>query len=127
MAFSVIEWFVFVFSIIVIVKLLVVSFKPKSWLNIVKPLYKSHIMLFVVELILAAALFYYLLMELTIVQIMATIVLGALLTGMTFAVYGKETIDWAKKLLKQKTMVKRAWLPILIWLALVIWALVSLF
>ena len=127
MAFGVVEWFVLVFSIIVVVKLVTVIFSPKTWFNIVKPLYKSHIVLFVVELILAAILFYYLLMNLTIIQIFGAIVLGALLTGMTFAVYGKETLDWAKKLLREKTLIKKAWLPILIWLVLVIWVLVELF
>lgn len=127
MAFTVIGWFVLVFSILAIVKLVVVSFKPKSWLKIVEPLYKAHIMLFIVELILAAVLLYYLLMDLTIIQIFGGIVLGALLTGMTFAIYGKETLEWGRKLLKEKTMIKRAWLPILIWLALSIWALTSLF
>ena len=127
MAFGIVEWFVLVFSILVVVKLVIVSFRPKSWLNLVKPLYKSHIVLFIVELILAAALFYYLFKEITIVQIVGGIVLGALLTGMTFAIYGKETLEFGKKMLKEKTLIKRAWLPILIWLALAIWAIVSLF
>jgi hypothetical protein len=127
MAFGVIEWFVLVFSILAIVKLITVSFSPRSWLNVVKPLYKAHIILFIIEIVLAAALLYYLLMDLTIIQIMGGIVLGALLTGMTFAVYGKETLEWGKKLLREKTLLRRAWLPILIWLALVIWVLIELF
>jgi hypothetical protein len=127
MAFSVVEWFVFVFAVLALVKLIIVSFNPKTWLNIVKPLYKSHVILFIVELILAAILFYYLLMSLTIVQIFGGIVLGALLTGMTFAIYGKETIAWAEKLLKGKTILKKAWLPLLIWLALTVWVLLALF
>lgn len=127
MTFTIVEWFILVFAILGLVKLVTVSIKPKAWLKIVEPLYKSHIILFVVELILAATLFYYLMKEITFLQIIGGIVLGALLTGMTFAVYGKETIEWAKKLLKEKTMIKRAWLSILIWFILLVWALASLF
>jgi hypothetical protein len=127
MAFSVIEWFVLVFVILAIIKILICSFDPKAWLKFVKGLYKNPVVLFIVELILAAVLFYYLLMELSVVYIMAVIVLGALLTGMSFAVYSKETIAWGGKILKGKTILNKAWLPILIWLALSIWVLVELF
>ena len=127
MAFSVIEWFVLVFAILVIIKLLVCSFNPKAWLKFAKGLYKNGVVLFIVELILAAILFYYLFMELSIIYIMAVIVLGALLTGMSFAIYNKETIAWGSKILKGKTLWNKAWLPILIWLALSIWVLIELF
>lgn len=126
MTFTVVEWFVLVFSILALVKLLTVAIKPKGWLKVVKPLYKANIVLFVLELILAAILLYYLLQEITLVQVFGGIVLGALLTGMTFAVYGKETLDLGNKLLKTSVM-RRAWLPILIWLALSVWVLVELF
>jgi len=123
MAFTVVEWFVLAFSILAIVKILTVSFNPKGWLNLVEGLYKSSMLLFVAELVLAAILFYHLLREITIVQILAGLVLGALLTGMTFAAYGRETIDWGKKILKGKTLLNRVWLPLLVWLALSVWAL----
>ena len=127
MAFTVVEWFVLAFAVLALVKLLVVSFNARAWLKIVRPLYKSLIVLFIVELILAAILFYYLNQQLTIIQIFGGLTLGALLTGMTFAVYGKETLSWAQKLLNTKSLLRKAWIPILIWLALAIWALVSLF
>ncbi|HUW43403.1 MAG TPA: hypothetical protein VMV95_00360 [Bacillota bacterium] len=127
MVFGVIEWFVLVFVILAIIKIIVVSFNPKEWFKFAKSLYKNGAVLFIVELILAAVLFYFLLAELSLVHIMAVIVLGALLTGMTFALYNKETIDWAGKILKGKTLWNKAWLPLLIWLALSIWVLVELF
>ena len=127
MAFSIIEWFVLVFAILVIIKLLICSFNPKAWLKFAKSLYKNGIVLFMVELILAAILFYYLFMELSIIYIMAAIVLGALLTGMSFAIYNKDSISFAGKILKGKTLLNKAWLPILIWLALAIWVLIELF
>lgn len=127
MAFSIIEWFVLVFVILAIIKILICSFNPKAWLKFAKSLYKNGPVLFIVELILAAILFYYLFMELSIIYIMAVIILGALLTGMSFAIYNKETIAWGSKILKGKTILNKAWLPLLIWLALSIWALIELF
>lgn len=126
MAFNAVEIIALVVSILIIVKLLVISFSPKSWYNLAKSLYKSSIVLFVVELILAGVVFYYLLQSFTIVEIMAVITLGALLTGMSFALYAKEFMGLAGKMLGKGTL-KRMWLPILIWLALAVWTLVELF
>ena len=126
MAFNAVEIIALIFAVLVIVKLLVVSFSPKSWLALAKSLYKTPMVLFIVELILAAVVFYYLLIELTVVQIFAAVTLGALLTGMSFAIYGKETIAWGTKLLDRNTP-KKIWLPILIWLALAVWVLITLF
>ncbi len=126
MAFNAVEIIALVVSILIIIKLLVISFSPKSWYGLAKSLYKSSIVLFVVELILAVIVFYFLLQSFTIVEIMAVITLGALLTGMSFALYAKETLALASKMLGKGTL-KRMWLPILLWLALAVWTLVELF
>ena len=126
MAFNSVEIIALLDSVLIIVKLLVISFSPRYWLKLTKGLYKSSVGLFVVELILAVIVFYFLLQSFTIVEIMAVITLGALLTGMTFALYAKEILGLASKILG-KGMLKRMWLPILIWLALAVWTLVELF
>jgi hypothetical protein len=117
-----------VLAILGLIKLAIVVFNAKTWLNVVKFLYGNAVLTFIAELVLAAVLFYYLLQSgMTIVPIMAVVAFGALLTGMTFAVYAKETIAWAGKFLNSKTLLRRAWLPILIWLALIVWTLVEIF
>ncbi len=126
MGFNVIEWFVIAFSILAIVKLLFVVFNPKAWFKVVKSLYSKGNLLFLVELILAFVLFYYLSMQISIVQIVAGLVLGALLTGMSFAVFSKDTIAWGDKILKTKNILSKVWIPALLWLALSIWALSQL-
>lgn len=99
---------------------------PKIWMNLIKKLYSKPRALFIIELILAGIVLYYLIQNgFTMVQIMAVVAFGALLTGMTMAWYGKETISWAKDILK-KGIWKKSWLPILIWVALMIWALLEL-
>lgn len=127
MALGAVEIAALVLSVLVVVKLVVVIFNAKTWMKIVKPLYKNPVVLGLIEIILAGVLFYYLIQQFTIVQIMSVIALGALLTGLTFTFYAKETLSWAQKLLKKKSMIKRAWLPILIWLVLVVWTLIELF
>jgi hypothetical protein len=126
MAFNALEIAALVLAVLVLVKVLVVSFNARAWMKVVRFLYSNRALLFIVELVLAAVLFYYLIQQMTIVQIMSVVALGALLTGMVFAVYARETIAWASKFLNSKSLMKRAWLPILIWLALVIWTLVEL-
>jgi len=120
---------VLILAILVVIKLLVLAIKPKAWLNLAKSLYGNPLITGLVIVILAIILFYYLLMQLTIVQIMAAIALGALLTALSFTLFGKETIAWANKILKNKKILwsPGAWFVWLIWLVLIGWALYALF
>ena len=127
MAFSAIEIAALALVILGLIKLVILSFNAKTWIKVVKTIYGNPVVTFTVELVLAVVLFYYLLQQFTIVQIMSVIALGALLTGMSLAVYGKETSAWASKILKKKSLVRKAWLPILIWLGLTVWTLIELF
>ncbi len=126
MAFNSVEIIALIVSILIIVKLLIISFSPRSWMKFAKGFYKSSMGLFVVELILAVIVFYFLLQSFTIVEIMAVITLGALLTGMTFALYANEMRGLINKMLAGSVL-RKLWLPILIWLALAVWTLVALF
>ena len=118
---------ILVFAILAVIKLLFLVFNPKAWMKFAISLYRNPAVLGLIELVLALIVFYYLLQSLTIVQIMGGIVLGALLTGMSFAAYGPETINWAKKITKTSSILKKAWIPTLIWLILIIWTLKELF
>lgn len=126
MNFTSIEILALIFAVAVIIKLVIVSLSPKGWKGFVKSLYGNPTLLAVFELILAGIVFYYLIQELSLVQIFACLVLGALLTGMTFAVYGKELMPVFQKMLNGNIL-KKAWLPILVWLALAIWVLKEIF
>ena len=127
MALDALGIIIFVFAILGIIKLLFLVFSPKSWTKFAISLYRNPVVLMVIELVLALIVLFYLLKTLTIVQIMGGIVLGALLTGMSFAAYGPETIAWAKKIMKTSSILKKAWIPALIWLILIIWTLKELF
>ena len=122
MAFNTVEIFVLVFVLLVILKLFLVSFSSKRWFSLVKKLYSNSNLLVVVELILAVIIIYFLLDSMTVVEIIAGALVGALLTGMTFAVHSKEIIPIFEKMSKGKIL-KRAWIPIIAWLILSLWAL----
>jgi len=120
---------VLLFAILVVIKFLVLAIKPRAWLNFAKSLYKNPLITGLVEVILAAVLFYYLLMQLTILQIMAAVTLGALLTALSFTIYGKDLIPFASKLIRNKRVLwsPRAWFVWLIWFVLLGWAVYTLF
>lgn len=127
MAFNAIEIIALVFVLTGLVKILIILVKRNSWASFVKSIYSKPNVLMLVELVLAGIVLYYLSQSgLTIVQIMACVVLGALLTGMTFAAYGKELISPMIKLLKTNAW-KKAWIPILVWIILMVWTLGKLF
>jgi len=116
-----------IFVIAGLIKLLVLLIIPKSWTSFVKNLYKRPNLLLGVELILTVIVLYYLIQYLSIIQIIGGVILGALLTGMTFAAYGKELTPFITKLFNKGNLFRKAWLPMLIWLALIIWVLQALF
>lgn len=126
MAFSVIEWFVFVFAILVLVKLIFITFNPKAWFKFAKKIYGAPTVTFIVILILAAVLFYYLWLELGILMLMAGVILGSLLTALSLMLWSKETMALATKIY-QGSVFKKGWFLILLWLALMVWVLVVLF
>ena len=119
---------VLILAILVVIKFLVLAIKPKAWLNFAKSLYSNPLVLGLVEVILAAVLLYYLLVQLTIVQIMAAVTLGALLTGLSFAVFGKELIlPWGRIMRNKKILWSPgAWFVWIIWLVLIGWAVYTL-
>jgi len=121
-----IEIIALVFALGILLKMVLVLFSKKSWMGFVKKIYSKPMILFLIEFIVAVIVFGYLLQSLSIVEIMACIVLGALLTGMSFTFFMKELYPSFEKMLKSKVL-KKAWLLMLVWLALAIWVLIALF
>jgi len=125
---SALEVIALVVAVISVIKILVLLAKPVAWMKIVKPIYVIPALTMVVALILAAITLYYLLQSgITMVQIFAVMAFVFLLTCMTVAVYSRDFLPVANKLLKDRKFLKKAWLPILIWVALIILALGEIF
>jgi hypothetical protein len=124
-----IEWMAAIVAIVVVIKLLVVLIKPSAWMNmVVKPIYSNNIFLMLVGLVLAGGSLWYLINSgITIVQIFAVFFFLSMTAMITAATYSSDIVAVAKKMLKNKAFLKKAWLSIIIWFALAIWALKELF
>lgn len=122
-----IEIIAFILVLLVLVKLIVILINPKSWQKTTQALIGKPILTIVVSLVLAAVVLYYLLAELTIVQIFAVMAFLALLMMLSMAAYSKEFLTMAKKILKDRSALKKCWLPIAIWIVLMLWVLYALF
>ena len=126
MALSISGILALILSIVIVVKILLVAIRPKSGAKLLSTFLGKHKALFIVELVLAGVVLYFLLQELSFIQVMAGVLFGILLVAMGFTVFGKAVIPMATKLLKDKSL-RTSWLPILIWVALAVWVIVDLF
>lgn len=122
-----IEIIALVFAIVAILKLLVlfIAVKPAKAMKIAKPMWTAHpAIVHVVGIVLLAVLGYYLLQELSIVQLVAAMFFGFLLMAMFLMPYTKSVLKLAEEVLKNKG---KAWLGWLIVIVLSLWVLKELF
>ena len=124
--FGTIEWMAFILIVISAIKIIVILVSPKAWSNnVVKKLWANPILMSIVSLILAAGALYYLDQAgITIVQILAIALFVALLIAIGVGIYAKELIKVADRVMKDKSLLKKAWLYIIIWIALLVWGAV---
>lgn len=118
---SPIEIFAIIVAVLFVVKMVVILIKPKAWFSVAKAMFVKPWLTMIVALVLALVVLKYLIASITIVQIFAVMLFMMLLMWMSFAAYSKEMLPMAKKLLKDRTALKRAWLSLIVWLALVVW------
>lgn len=125
MIYTTIEWFALVIAVFALVKIGFILLKPKAWISFATKVWKNPKITGSVALILSIVVLYYLLKEITIVQIFAAMLFFSLLMMMGFAPYAKELISMSKKNIKK--IVKELRLYLLIWLLLIIWVLWEIF
>jgi hypothetical protein len=120
MTFTALEWIVLIFAVIGLVKLGVIIVNKKYWMPVIESFYgkKGYDLLF---LVLALVIFYFLIQELTIVQILAAVIFATMLIAVSFMQYSDQLLGIAKKMLKKKFS-GMMWIYIIIWVVLLIWA-----
>jgi hypothetical protein len=121
-----IEWIVTIFAVLGLIKIIVILVNKEGWWPVVKGAWSRPGLTGAVSLILAAIVLWYLLQELTIVQILAAMAFTALLMVFAFIQYSDELLALAKKILKKKFS-GWLWLYIVIWVVLLLWALYEIF
>ncbi|MBI2146543.1 hypothetical protein HYU22_04345 [Candidatus Woesearchaeota archaeon] len=127
MPFGTIEILAAILIAVSIIKLLVLSFSPKSWLGLARQLYLNSTITSVVALLLAAVVFYFLRKAgITVLEIFAVMLFLSLLMMMSMAKYAETLIDiYAKK--GTINIWKEHWLEMVVWIILLIFGIKELF
>ena len=124
MAYTPVEWIALIFIIFVLLKIIIISINKNLWINKVtkKVLKKPHGYGFIM-LILSLISLWFLLQELTIVQIIAASTFITLLMGFGILQYTEELQTLITKVQKDKHIIKKSWIYIVIWLIILLWGL----
>ena len=122
-----IEIIALIFVVFGLIKLLVIAVNPKAWAKVPQKMAAQPVLLTVVSLVLAGVVLYYLRAELSIVQIFGSMVFFMLLMLASFAAIAKDFSGMAEKMLKDRMLIKRMLIPILVWLVLMVCVLVEIF
>lgn len=128
MAFTPVEWIALILIVVAAIKILILLIKPMAWMDFAKKLWTNTWLTMIICLILAAVVLWYLLAEMTIVQIIAVTGFVGLLMGVGLAGYVPDLIKAYERQIKAGVMWKNwTWLYTLIWVALLIWGAWVLF
>ncbi|PIN95153.1 hypothetical protein COU53_00785 [Candidatus Pacearchaeota archaeon CG10_big_fil_rev_8_21_14_0_10_30_48] len=122
MALTPIETIALIFAVIGIVKLLVIIIDRRSWFPIIRGIYGNPKISSVIVFVLVLIVFYYLIKEITMVQLMATIGFVSLLIALAFLQWNKEVLTLSKKILKDKLSLGTL-IYLLLWLVLMLWTI----
>ena len=113
-----------IFAALTIVKLVAIFFKPSLMKNSFDFWMKKKGLMMGLILVFTVVIGYFVLANMTVVQVLAAFFLGHMLMGLFFLSYPKSIEKFYKDVMKDG--MKSALLPILVYLALSIWALYTI-
>jgi len=123
-----IEYMALILVIISLLKIMSILINPRFWYEkIVKTVWKKPTLILIASLLISGISLYFLLQELTIVQILAVIFYTVFLMTAGIALFPNHLLQLKEKLYHDKNVIKRSWIYILIWLALLIYGLIYMF
>jgi len=103
------------------IKMIVLLVSPKSWMNFAKGIWSNVVLVQIVSFLFAAIVFYYLLQQMTIVQILAVVAFVFLLLVFGIAPEAGFLLRKYEAQIKQGKLWKQYWLYALVWLLLLAW------
>lgn len=115
-----------IFIIVGILKIFTISINKKNWMPVVRSFFSNKLAGSAVVIILAIIVFYFLIQELTIIQIIASAAFISLLIALSVLQFNEEIVALAKKISSKKFSLM-TWIYIFIWLILFAWALYQMF
>jgi hypothetical protein len=127
MTYTPVETIALAIIALAVIKIVILLISPKSWMNFAKSVYSKPRLVEVVSLILAAVIFYYLIQEISVVQILAVTAFVASLMLIGLAKEVGPLIKKYETLVKKGNIWKEYWLYSLIWVVLLAWGIKELF
>lgn len=115
-------------AVIVPIKIVMILRGQKFWFETVtKRYWSSAAITTVLSLLVAAILLYFLLKELTIVQVWASAVFGMALVSLALAPFSKYMLRVEKEWFTETNVLRTGWVALVVWVALIVWVLYALF
>ena len=122
-----VEILALIFLVVASLKILVLLVKPKAWGDVVKSSWTNPILTGIVSFVFAMIVLYYLIGEITIVHIFAVMLFVSLLAAVGVSFYSKDVLKIVNKFFKDRKMLKKSWLYVLLWIVLIVWGFLFLF
>ncbi len=126
-----VEIIALVFVVLSVIKLVVLSVSPKAWYGPSNPIVSliwNKVSAAVLSLVIGAVVLFYLLAEISIVQVFATIVFAFLLAILTISPDIKKLFETlTTHLEKEKNFLSKYWLSAIVWIGLMIWVVWEIF
>lgn len=126
---SAIDVLVVIVSVLILVKVSVILLAgPKVWIKVPQFLMKYKQVTVLVYSLGVLVSGYYLLTELTVVQVMAAVLFSSLLLGVSLVPYYDTILKTSQKTLPdRKSVLKQFWMQLIFWVFLAILALWNIF
>lgn len=126
-----IEVIALILIVISVIKLIVIAVNPKAWYGPANPLVKAfsnNASAIVFSLVIGAVVLFYLLTELSIVQIFAATAFAFAFLMLMLAPYMKEIMETVVGDAETgKHFLTKHWLSIVIWIVLIVWVVWEIF
>ena len=125
MVYTPVEVIAGIFVLCGLLKMLMLLFNKKGWFKFANQVYGNPRNMKILFCILALVILYFLLLELSIVQIMAVVAFTVMLIGADLMEYSAEVKAMVKKFEKKKLSGFQAGF-LVVWIILLVWTLVEL-
>ncbi len=115
-----------IFIVISLIKLVTISFSPKAWYSTTNPLVKmiwNKYFATVFSLFFGGLILFYLLAEISIVQVFVAVMFTFFLAILTVAPNIKKVIKTVANHLEEEKLFSKYWFPAFIWIGLMVWVL----
>lgn len=125
-----VEIIALIFVALSVVKFIVLFTKPAAWYGSPNPLIKlvqNQVSAIIFSLVLGGVILYYLLLEISIVQVFAAMAFSFILLIFTMAPDVRKIFDPLVRHLEGQKLFARYWFPLLVWLALMAWVVWEIF